>query len=383
MPLLYHMQNSIIGLILVVIMLYYVLGKGGKRQAHDSLFIQMIFSALVLSLLKICMDLLSGRVFPGSHSMNTIVVSSLFFLLPLPGFFYFLYIDQLDKKWEKVPARLGFLASIPVSIHCIIVLINLSNGMLFSITANNTYARGKYTYLVLAINVLYLVGGHVQSLYHQVVQGKKTSFPILLFPYCIVIAAIIQAYIEGIEVVLITFSLTLLITFLHIQNTHASRDFLTSLYNRSVGEECLRYLFLHTGKQKVLGGMLMDIDCFKEVNDQYGHELGDRCLRSFAQLLRKSFSRSWLICRYGGDEFLLLREMSCAKEMDEELLKFKENLEDFNGLRELPFELRVSVGKGVSDEDACRDSATFLKILDERMYLSKKYYHKNLDKARY
>ncbi|MBI9093718.1 MAG: GGDEF domain-containing protein [Sphaerochaeta sp.] len=374
------MQNSIIGLILIMIMLHYVLGRGGKRQAHDSLFVNMIFSALVLLVLKMCMELLSGRVFLGSHTMYAILVSGLFVVSPLPGFFYFLYIDQLDKRWEKVPFHFGLLAGIPIAINFMFVLISLSNGMLFSLGANNIYTRGNYYFLFVACNIGYIVGGQIYLLFHRFVQGKKTNVPLFVVPHFLIIATIIQVNVEGMEIVLIAFTLSLLILFLHTQNTKANRDYLTSLYNRSVGEEYLNYLFSHTGKKDtIIGGMLMDINFFKDVNDQYGHEMGDRSLRSFAQLLRENFSRSWMICRYGGDEFLLLREMACAEGMDEALLKFKEGLEAFNALDIFPFMLEVSVGKGVVQDGHTHDPATFLKMLDENMYLNKRNYYTRHD----
>jgi len=255
--------------------------------------------------------------------------------------------------------------------------------MLFSLGANHIYTRGNYFFLFVACNIGYIVGGQIHSFFHRFVQGKKTNVPILIVPHFLIIAAIIQVNVEGMEIVLVAFTLSLLILFLHTQNTKANKDYLTSLYNRSVGEEYLNYLFSHTGKKDtVIGGMLMDVNSFKEVNDRHGHEMGDRCLRSLAQLLLENFSRSWMICRYGGDEFLLLREMPYAEEMDEALLKFKESLEAFNALGLFPFMLEVSVGKGVTQDGSTHDAETFLKMLDENMYLSKGKYRSSQDISR-
>lgn len=90
---LYYVQNSIISHILVIIMLYYVFGQGGKRQAQDSLFVMLLFSALALLSLDLCLNLLSGRVYPGSQIVLSLVAFLFYFLTPLPGYFYFLYVD--------------------------------------------------------------------------------------------------------------------------------------------------------------------------------------------------------------------------------------------------------------------------------------------------
>lgn len=358
-------------------MLYYVLGQGGKRQPLDSLFVYLLISVLLLLILELFMDIYNGRGFAGARVGN-ITSSFLFYVfLPLPGFLYFLYIDQLQTKWVKMPPRLALLVSIPIPmlLNAVFVGISLFNGMLFTIDASNTYHRGDYLLWVVLCNVTYLLMGQIHAirLFHK---NKRRAIPfIIIFPYPVVIAAFIQLFSEHMEIVLVTLAITLLMVYLRIQNTQANRDFLTSLYNRSIGEEYLKYLYANKGKKKLIGGMLMDVDGFKRVNDEYGHDYGDKCLRYFSQLLKDSFSRSWLICRYGGDEFLLVRLLDSEHEMDENILKFTKNLEQFNKQGKLLFPLGVSIGKGVADEMSCGDSESFLKLLDDRMYQKKAVHH--------
>lgn len=82
----------------------------------------------------------------------------------------------------------------------------------------------------------------------------------------------------------------------------ASHDSLTGVHNRSVFDEMYRSMH-QTGD---IGLALVDIDAFKEINDTYGHEIGDNVLKKVASLLHASFRSGDIICRIGGDEFTVI-----------------------------------------------------------------------------
>lgn len=369
---LYYVQNSIISHILVIIMLYYIFGQGGKRRAQDSLFVMLLQCTLWLLSLDFFMTMLSSVVYPGSRIVLSLIALFFYLATPLPGYFYFLYADQLDKRWEKIPKQLGVVGAIPLLANALFSVASLFNGMIFFIDASSTYLRGSHFYIIIVINLLYFIGGQLQSIRNLWIKKDVQSFLNILLPTPIVAGAFVQAFIEGVEVMLLALALSLLMGFLHVQNTHANRDFLTTLYNRSIGEEYLGHLFQHTTKGKLIGGILLDIDGFKQINDQYGHDQGDYCLRLFSEILRESFSRKWLICRHGGDEFLLFRQMECPSQMEEAYLKFTQALDLFNEEGRLPYLLRASVGKGFNTEFLIGSAPAFLKLLDERMYNNKK-----------
>ena len=52
--------------------------------------------------------------------------------------------------------------------------------------------------------------------------------------------------------------------------------------------------------------MLMDLDCFKQINDTFGHQYGDQVLKEVSATLKKTFRQSDLLCRMGGDEFAIM-----------------------------------------------------------------------------
>ena len=85
------------------------------------------------------------------------------------------------------------------------------------------------------------------------------------------------------------------------------RDPLTYLFNRRFMEESLeREIHRCARAQHGLGLILSDIDHFKKFNDEYGHDAGDLVLVEYANLLKAHFRSSDVICRYGGEEFIII-----------------------------------------------------------------------------
>ncbi|MCH8498848.1 MAG: GGDEF domain-containing protein [Marinobacter sp.] len=95
----------------------------------------------------------------------------------------------------------------------------------------------------------------------------------------------------------------------------AIRDELTGLYNRRYLEESLeRELQRAERAGQPLTLMMIDVDHFKAVNDTYGHQAGDRVLQAVAELLRKRLRAQDIVCRFGGEEFVVILPDTAAQQ---------------------------------------------------------------------
>jgi diguanylate cyclase (GGDEF)-like protein len=90
-------------------------------------------------------------------------------------------------------------------------------------------------------------------------------------------------------------------------STSVVTDELTKAYNRRFFSEKIRELFnKHKQSEQIMSVMMVDIDHFKKVNDNYGHLIGDEVLILVSELLRRLTPESGYCCRYGGEEFAIL-----------------------------------------------------------------------------
>lgn len=151
-------------------------------------------------------------------------------------------------------------------------------------------------------------------------------------------------------------------------------DDLTGLYNRRhIFVELEREIQRAVRYKRDLAGMMIDLDHFKQINDQYGHVIGDRVLCSFARLLEKSIRTIDILGRYGGDEFLLIlpeTRFDAARAIAERIQK---TLNDYQKNVLWEFEnVTASIGLVVLDESCRGNKSLFFEKIDNVLLLAKR-----------
>ena len=151
-------------------------------------------------------------------------------------------------------------------------------------------------------------------------------------------------------------------------------DGLTGIFRRGVFDQRLaeEVLRAKTFKTK-LGLMILDIDHFKNLNDQWGHPFGDTVLRRVAQTLRTSVYETDFVARYGGEEFAIILprsdELGAAKKAS--LLRGAVEKEAFRHEgRADDIRCTISIGLAFFPQDAA-DGAGLIRAADEALYHSK------------
>lgn len=156
-------------------------------------------------------------------------------------------------------------------------------------------------------------------------------------------------------------------------------DFLTGINNRT-GCEKILFQFIEDEKKARRSSILLfaDIDCMKTINDVYGHLNGDLAIKATADAMKESLPDSWMLGRYGGDEFIAVGP--CLN--DDFAKTIRDNLSSsmkkvISGLK-ISFNLTVSVGYTIIHPEDEGDVEEYIRQADAYMYEEKKKAHKAL-----
>ena len=152
----------------------------------------------------------------------------------------------------------------------------------------------------------------------------------------------------------------------------AVRDPLTGLANRTLFEERLRGALSRDARNGGSTGVLfLDLDGFKDVNDDHGHGVGDAVLRAVADRLTAGVRPADTVARLGGDEFVVLVEGATPAGMAALVTRLQEAVQAPLPVRGQTLDVGVSVGMAMAAEGAA-DPAGLVAEADKRMYAAKR-----------
>lgn len=153
----------------------------------------------------------------------------------------------------------------------------------------------------------------------------------------------------------------------------AYHDNLTGLPNRLLFNDRLAMAVAQSSRKRLKFALLMlDLDRFKDINDTYGHAVGDRMLRSAGMRLSSSLRKADTVARMGGDEFLvLLQDITAAESSFNIARKILNAFERPFVIDGREFHISTSIGIAVYPDDGL-DAETLLKHADAALYRAKK-----------
>lgn len=358
--------------ILLIGTLYLANRQKAEYNRDMRLLQQMMVTIGIANISDCCVYYLAGS--------SNIVIKVLVFLSGSGLFLGNVMIGYLWAKFIMVHMNIPF-SDIRRNIYrtiglisIVLLVINIFYPLVFSVS-DGRYQRG-FAYIIFLIFAAFYI---LDSLYLYVKRVKKNGslklFPVHIFLIPVILGVVIQAFFVEIAITWTSIAISVAGIMTALKNEIIFTDCLTGLYNRVYLE------FLHkracNKKDCWVSGIMIDLNGFKQINDNYGHAEGDLALCIVADLLRKSFSEYSVVTRYAGDEFVIMLNTTDDQLIQKIIESAKKNFVTENEKNDKPYQLSAFMGYAITNlsNETIDD---FMNRIDEQMYQDKlKYYEHN------
>ena len=222
----YYLEINIV--CIVILLTLFDKFKDECEINHTSKYYEKtLLATTFFSFFDLIAGILRGTMYEYSRLVLIVSNSLYFFSGSLIGYFYTNYIlhkiGKEEKKWQKA------LIFIPVLLVTILLVINLFNGMLFTINENNLYSRGKYIYIYSIVIATYIIvmGTNLVYCYFKNIDNKKLKEEfkkLLIFTSIPIVSALIQNFNYGITLGQVGLTLSVLLIYLNGQKKDSNID---------------------------------------------------------------------------------------------------------------------------------------------------------------
>ena len=155
------------------------------------------------------------------------------------------------------------------------------------------------------------------------------------------------------------------------------RDSRTGLFNKARWNELMQADGNMDGN---FGIMVLDLNGLKKVNDTYGHEAGDRLIVAFADILRNALPSSSVICRWGGDEFVVMLPRTNRKKMNDYIASLYRLAEEYND-SDPQVKIYFAMGEILAEDYPDKTRTELFHLADQKMYRNKQSWYAKNSKA--
>ena len=255
-----------------------------------------------------------------------------------------IYIQNDSSTRRSKSIFSSIMIGILSMISIILVSVSNFNNCIYYFDSENYFYYGKYypilrtTFLISLIIIMVTVIKNIRE-YNKGTRFIFSFYLILLISTTLLDYIIDMWYLQNITIFFSTQLIFLNDMFniseeytkskkkLIIAEYEAEHDLMTGLWNKKSGLcKIEQYINSMTAMDKAVLGFV-DIDNFKHINDSYGHETGDYWIKEISELLLKACEKDDIVCRYGGDEFIVFyRNIKDIGEIKKRLDQFKLNL---------------------------------------------------------
>lgn len=375
MNFLLYSEINVLCITLLGIMAYRASRFGIDTNEKKKAFLVSIHFAILLNIFDLLWDLgLTGAI-----KMSTWVkygINAAYFVsLSLSAFFWLVFSEIVQNR--KIGKKVLFLIFVlPIALLLTLLLTTSKTGWLYRFDENGKYVRGTLFYLQFVPALIYILIASIKSLIGMLEPNnyeRHENFSTMFsYSFATFICALVQFFFQDLPILSTAPTISLLIVYTNSLKIQLSRDSLTGIYNRRKLVDTLYEKAGNPKKNKKLYFIFMDVDNFKTLNDEFGHDEGDVALQLVADALYDVCSRKNGTCgRYGGDEFAVVQELDESENISDLCDEIKREITKRTKSKEAEFPVEVSIGYGEYLKDA-QSVPALIRFADKHMYENKK-----------
>lgn len=370
MNLSYNLVLNIYSIMILVVICFHASRLIEKKFLQDKLYMSMLYSTILMLVIDI-LSRFDGKLETIYPLINHIGNFLSFLLSPVLSSLWLAYVHFQVFREERKTRQLYYPLCVINTINAIMVILSQFYGWFYHIDSNNIYHRGQLFLVPAFITIVLMLVAFFITIINRNRLDNKHFYSLLFFAIPPFLSIILQIKFYGISLMLNSVVLSLLVTFLNIQNRNIYTDYLTGINNRKKLDAYLKKKISTSTKDKSFSAILIDLNDFKSINDKFGHDVGDNALETAAKLLKSCLRANDFIARYGGDEFCIVLDVSNRAELEGMILRIKNCIENYNESSSQSYELGFSIGYAVYDSYSHMKAKEFQKQLDMLMYENK------------
>ena len=304
-------------------------------------------------------------IVPVLYLTNIIYFSSYAFL----SYCSLIYVKALHDKSFAENTKGLLICAIPMFVLITLLLFSPFTDLIFTIDPGGVYRRSSLFFLQPLISCAYFLTASVNSF----VYAKKNNIfsvksELISYSFCtafIIICSVLQSLIPDRPILVAGASLAILIMYINSLELKISLDPLTGIPNRLELMDYLSRTVKELKPDQHLYFMFIDVDSFKKINDNYGHNEGDRILRTLSSVISTFCKETKSYCaRYGGDELVILKVLSGGENINDLCRRLDEHIIGSS----IDVDISVGYAKYSADDDSIQD---LISRADNAMYLVK------------
>jgi diguanylate cyclase (GGDEF)-like protein len=370
---------NVFSLLILTVIFFHSIRHSETDSLQNRLFIMLLQVAALLLVLDV-FGRFDGN--PGTfYSVLNYWGNLLSFLtsMIMPSL-WLLYVHTQVVHNEKRTLQLSYYLIALNVLNITFILLTFSTGWFYYIDQDNIYHRGPLYWIPVAIMIFMILSSIIFVVINRKQIETKYYFSLVFFSIPPFACIFLQLTFYGISLMLNSVVLSLLIVYFNIQNRYMYTDYLTGVSNRKKLEIHMGEKIAASTQSTSFSAILIDMDYFKSINDNFGHDMGDDALVTFVHLLKTCLRSNDFIARFGGDEFYIIMDISDQDILESTVLRIQDSVRKYNESRSKPYKLEFSVGYAVYDFNSNMKMDEFQKQIDMLMYVNKRLTKENFSK---